>query len=474
MADKSLNIKIRTPGSKKAKKDLGGIDGSLKSMGKSALKAGAAFYSVRGLITGLQKSIQLAGQFAAVESGFKSLAKQSGFSTQALSKLQRATDGTVSSMELMRQANNAMLLGIADSEDQMAQMFDIAQRLGSALGQDTTFAVESLVTGLGRQSKLMLDNLGIMVDANKANKDYAETLGISANQLTDQQRKQAFVNAAMASANTLVGKLGTESLTVTDHIAQMKAGVEELAITFGTEFGPAIVSATGNITKFIKKSNNLWKQFKLSLLGKENVKLLNELTAEARKVVDSGDLVTIEDNIKILSDLLKEVPNAGVVLIPAINELKDAAMELRKASVNTSRMIETMQLTADEARRFAEFTASAATSLATSAIMGDNVAEAFKRMLMQQILITAQMKIQKSIQEAMAAMQFATSGPMAFIGKGLKFLFGASPTQAAPSPNVIINQNFSGMGVIDQNFAANSIIPAINKAITTGQARITR
>ena len=132
MADKSLNIKIRTPGSKKAKKDLGGIDGSLKSMGKSALKAGAAFYSVRGLITGLQKSIQLAGQFAAVESGFKSLAKQSGFSTQALSKLQRATDGTVSSMELMRQANNAMLLGIADSEDQMAQMFDISQRLGSA------------------------------------------------------------------------------------------------------------------------------------------------------------------------------------------------------------------------------------------------------------------------------------------------------------------------------------------------------
>jgi len=28
------------------------------------------------------------------------------------------------------------------------------------------------------------------------------------------------------------------------------------------------------------------------------------------------------------------------------------------------------------------------------------------------------------------------------------------------------------MGVIDHNFAANSIIPAINKAINTGQARI--
>ena len=58
------------------------------------------------------------------------------------------------------------------------------------------------------------------------------------------------------------------------------------------------------------------------------------------------------------------------------------------------------------------------------------------------------------------------------------FLFGASPTQTSPSANsaanqkITINQSFGGMGVIDHNFAANSIIPAINKAISTGQARI--
>lgn len=89
----------------------------------------------------------------------------------------------------MKQANNAMLLGITDSEDQMANMFDVAQRLGQSLGVDTVSAVESLVTGLGRQSKLMLDNLGIMVDTNKAYRDYAESIGISASELTDAERK---------------------------------------------------------------------------------------------------------------------------------------------------------------------------------------------------------------------------------------------------------------------------------------------
>ena len=69
MADKNLNIKIRTPGSKKAKQDIRGVDNSIKSLGKSALKAGAGFFAVRGLITGLQKSIVLAGQFEKVEKG---------------------------------------------------------------------------------------------------------------------------------------------------------------------------------------------------------------------------------------------------------------------------------------------------------------------------------------------------------------------------------------------------------------------
>ena len=44
----------------------------------------------------------------------------------AFDKFKDATDGTMGSIELMTQANNAMLLGITDSEDQMAEMFDEA------------------------------------------------------------------------------------------------------------------------------------------------------------------------------------------------------------------------------------------------------------------------------------------------------------------------------------------------------------
>ena len=189
--------------------------------------------------------------------GFDNLAKSSGFSTSAFNKFKSATDGTVSSLELMKQANNAMLLGITDSEEQMASMFDVAQRLGQSLGLDTVQAVESLVTGLGRQSKLMLDNLGIMVDTNKAYEDYADSIGKTTSELTDQERKTAFVNAAMKEANTLVSSLGEEQLTTADKISQMQTALGDLAITIGDKVAPFVSQLAGNIATLVEEISML-------------------------------------------------------------------------------------------------------------------------------------------------------------------------------------------------------------------------
>ena len=208
-------ISVTTRGARKSANELTGVGkagrGMKASLGgslKSVAKLGGGFFAAQGLINGLQTSIKLSGEFQKVSIGFKNLSEQAGFSANTFNKLNSALDGTVNSMEIMKQANNAMLLGIFESEDQMAEMFDIAQRLGSALGKDATFAIESLTTGLGRQSKLMLDNLGIMVDVNRANEDYARQVGKTASELTDQERKQAFTNATIQSARELAASLG--------------------------------------------------------------------------------------------------------------------------------------------------------------------------------------------------------------------------------------------------------------------------
>ena len=227
-----INVKER--GAKKAAGNIGLVTGSMKKMAAQVAIAAGGMELFR-------KAIGRSAEVEGVRRGFDNLAKSAGFSANAFDKFKKATDGTIDNLTLLKQANSAMLLGITDSEDQMANMFDIAQRLGQSLGIDTVQSIESLVTGLGRQSKLMLDNLGIMVDTGKANEDYAESIGKTVGQLSDQERKTAFTNAAMKEANFLVEQLGSEQLTTKDKIAQMNTALLESLTAFGNLLTPLVI-----------------------------------------------------------------------------------------------------------------------------------------------------------------------------------------------------------------------------------------
>ena len=177
-------IEVIVKGAKKSKKQLGGVNASLVSMAKKAGLAAGAYFGARGLIEGFKQLTLQGSKLQNVSKAFDNMGKQVGFTTAAMQKFRAATNNTVDDIELMTKANNAMALGIVENEDQFANLLDTAQRLGAALGQETGPALDSLVTGMGRQSKLMLDNLGIMVDTQGAYEDYADILGVTVSELT--------------------------------------------------------------------------------------------------------------------------------------------------------------------------------------------------------------------------------------------------------------------------------------------------
>jgi len=74
-----------------------------------------------------------ASKVNAMETAFNTLSGGGRKATVAIDKLTKATDGTVSKMDLFQQANNAMILGVTKNSDEMAEMFDMAQRLGDDL-----------------------------------------------------------------------------------------------------------------------------------------------------------------------------------------------------------------------------------------------------------------------------------------------------------------------------------------------------
>ena len=209
----------------------------------------------------VSRLVSESAKVSAMETAFNTLAGSTGDSTLSMQKLEEATNGTMNQFNLFKQANNAMILGVADNSDTMAEMFDIAQRLGRALGQDTASSVESLITGIGRQSRLMLDNIGIIVDSEKAYKAYAEANSLVASELTDSQKKQAFLEATMKSAREKVATLGEENLTAKDKMDQLSTASSNLATTIGKQLSPSFgnlssvtAQVINNLTKIIEKT----------------------------------------------------------------------------------------------------------------------------------------------------------------------------------------------------------------------------
>ena len=268
---------------------LGGTFAVLRS---KALLAGFAIATV---VRPIMNLINISGRLESVSMAFTTLSGGTDQSSIALEKLKTATDGTMSSFNLFTQANNAMILGVTTNSDEMAEMFDIAQRLGRALGRDTKSSVESLITGIGRQSRLMLDNIGIIVDSEKAYKKYAESIGTTSDKLTDSQKKQAFFNETMESAREKVSSLGSETLTSQDRFALLGAELEETGASIGVTLTPAVIALSEALRSgavlargFFDTINNA---FGLVEEPAEEIPLKDQisfLTAELNSLVEGG------------------------------------------------------------------------------------------------------------------------------------------------------------------------------------------
>lgn len=76
-----------------------------------------------------------------------------------LDNLREATHGTVSDLELMRQAVQFKDFNL--DVEQLGSFLAYAQQKAKDTGQSVDYLVNSIVTGLGRKSKQILDNLGI-------------------------------------------------------------------------------------------------------------------------------------------------------------------------------------------------------------------------------------------------------------------------------------------------------------------------
>lgn len=210
----------------KINKSTGSMRGGFDSLKTSMLKIGVGIAAITAAGVAIDKLAERADQVSNLDRGFNTLSQRIGTTADIfLPKLRIATHGLVDDMELMKQANNAVILGVAKSDEEFAALTETALKLGRAVGLGPTAAIKSLVTGIGRQSRMMLDNLGIIVKVEEANEVYARSLGKTVSELTDFEKKQAFFNETMRAAEMAAKDLEVATGNLSESIRIQKVRI---------------------------------------------------------------------------------------------------------------------------------------------------------------------------------------------------------------------------------------------------------
>jgi hypothetical protein len=230
-SDYNVNIIVKTTDktSGPAKKAAGG----LKDMA-SAVKALAAV-AVAQKIARYAVELTKIGAAAQRQAGaLDNLAQAAGTSGSAIIKaIQGASDFTIDRMSAMQAANRAMVMDVAQSPEEFERLTKVAVSLGRAMGVDATKAIDDFVTASARQSQMIADNLGLTVTVGAATERYAAKLGVTVDELTDAQKKQAFLNMMLEEGEKKMAALGDGTLDAAGQLEVMNASWTDARTAIG-------------------------------------------------------------------------------------------------------------------------------------------------------------------------------------------------------------------------------------------------
>lgn len=155
----------------------------------------AAAFSVKAIVQFANETAELANKAKGVRTAFQRLGDAS-----LLSNLRKATQGTVDDLQLMQRAVQANNFKIP--LDQLATYLQFATKRAQETGQSVDYLVDSIITGLGRQSLLILDNLGFSAAEIRDNMKDGASMAEAVGKIIQQQMPSATTEidkAAIAS-----------------------------------------------------------------------------------------------------------------------------------------------------------------------------------------------------------------------------------------------------------------------------------
>lgn len=193
--------------------------------------------------------VKLGDQKERVSKVFAALTASVGEGDVALlERLREATGGIVDDMTLMQGSNKLIQMGLAGNPDELANMTELAIKLGGAMGMDPTKAMDDFSLMLANQSIMRLDQFGISGAKVRREIEALVKTGQAAS------REEAFKLAVMDIGAEAMERLGSAANAASTPLARLETRIANfaqekagnVAIGFNAVIGLAEIAAGQN------------------------------------------------------------------------------------------------------------------------------------------------------------------------------------------------------------------------------------
>ncbi|MCK4815668.1 hypothetical protein KA005_07860, partial [bacterium] len=294
---------------------------------------GAAVAGAGALGAGIGYLAKEAAQLGPIEDSFKAIAKAGGESSEDLmDSFRKQSAGLISNTDLMKSYNKASSLVSNEFANTLPEAMQYLGRVSASTGEDMGYMMNSIVTGVGRMSPMILDNLGIQVDMTAATEAYALILGKSVDEMTKTEKQTGLMNQVMEKL-----KENTKDMPDIRHpFKQLSVTMVNLKDKMAKALGPAVLHLIQNfadkITAFVEsdqfqewlEETTEWLQVNIPIAIEKVSEYWTNTLLPAIKVVWAWMRDSLFPTLQVLYEWLK-------IKIPVVIEfLKKAWFKLKE------------------------------------------------------------------------------------------------------------------------------------------------
>lgn len=307
---------IQSAGDKTAKQIQSSFSGNtLSGLAKSAAQAEIGFSSLGSRISGFALPLigltsvvgTLAAGFramieaerAALEiNSFNEAAKQAGINSEQLIKQLDSANGGLSDLGDITLIASQGLNQLGSAAQSYPQLLQVARQATIQFGGDVTSNFQKLNDAILSGQTRSLKSIGIYVDSKYALDNYANSIGVSVQSLTQQERSQAILNATLEKASSSYRSIDINSETLAIKIDRLKVSFglltesigESLISLFGQDlktFSDEVTTLANTITQALTPDTEIFKLQKEIKNVQDELKYTTQLSDKLGTVLSS-------------------------------------------------------------------------------------------------------------------------------------------------------------------------------------------